>query len=83
MKRFEYLNQTSTDIRKNADLYPRGESFPGFTAAGLTYLGLQGWELVNFTSEGKYIFKREIPQSPEHSQEHQQRTRNDYSGYGH
>lgn len=83
MKKFEYLSQTNTDIRENANRYPRGKPFPGFEAAGLNYLGLQGWELVNFTSDGKYIFKREILPAPEHAQGYQERTQNGYTdGYG-
>jgi hypothetical protein len=62
MKQFEYC---SSDVdAKHAMQEP-----------GLNKLGSLGWELVSFTSDGKYIFKREIPQSPEHTQ-------NGYDVYG-
>jgi hypothetical protein len=82
MKQFEYLNQTSTNIQRNADLYPPNpaKGIVDTKQRGLNYLGLQGWELVNFTSNGEYIFKRELPPSPEHTHE---RGRSGYDGgYG-
>jgi hypothetical protein len=65
MKQFEYLESTHSDIDKKG---------------GLNYLGSQSWELVGF-SDGHYIFKREIPQSPKPEQT-RERTQSDYDGYG-
>jgi hypothetical protein len=82
MKQFEYLNKTHKDIKELSEFYPVNREKRIFDSMqrGLNYLGLQGWNLVNFTYDGQYIFKREIPESPEQTQERPQNNRND--GYG-
>jgi hypothetical protein len=66
MRQFEYLKVTDTDIKRFSELYPvnREKRILDLMQRGLNQLGSQGWELVNFTYDCQYVFKREIPQSP-------------------
>jgi hypothetical protein len=68
MKQFEYISTRSG----SGDQIHREDK--------LTALGLEGWEIVG-VSDGRYIMKREIPQSPEPIQGRHERTQDGYDGY--
>jgi hypothetical protein len=79
MKQFEYLRLTTDGITARG-IFDNGKIRRNDFNIGLDNLGLQGWDMVNFTSEGYYMFKREIPQSPEQTQERPHNGHDD--GYG-